>query len=76
MNSKEIIRIADETGLDLRMKDGNIRVYSRKTGVWIDVSGLVREVTALATLKERQRCLECYSPDDTAQDWADKIRKG
>ena len=23
---------------------------------------------------EREACLNCYSPDDTAQDWADKIR--
>jgi hypothetical protein len=22
----------------------------------------------------REACLTCYSPDDTAQDWADKIR--
>ena len=23
---------------------------------------------------EREACLACYSPDDTANDWADKIR--
>ena len=23
---------------------------------------------------EREACLNCYSPDDTAEDWADKIR--
>jgi hypothetical protein len=23
---------------------------------------------------EREACLNCYSPDDTATDWADKIR--
>lgn len=23
---------------------------------------------------EREECLNCYSPDDTATDWADKIR--
>ena len=27
-----------------------------------------------AVLAEREACLTCYSPDDTAQDWADKIR--
>jgi hypothetical protein len=27
-----------------------------------------------AVLAEREACLNCYSPDDTAQDWADKIR--
>jgi uncharacterized protein YifE (UPF0438 family) len=24
--------------------------------------------------QEREACLNCYSPDDTATDWADKIR--
>jgi hypothetical protein len=27
-----------------------------------------------AVLAEREACLNCYSPDDTAQDWVDKIR--
>ena len=27
-----------------------------------------------AVLAEREACLNCYSPDDTAQDWADKIK--
>jgi hypothetical protein len=27
-----------------------------------------------AVLAEREACLNCYSPDDTATDWADKIR--
>tara|TARA_R110000868_G_scaffold232726_2_gene486292 strand:+ start:3239 stop:3631 length:393 start_codon:yes stop_codon:yes gene_type:complete len=27
-----------------------------------------------AVLAEREACLACYSPDDTATDWADKIR--
>ena len=27
-----------------------------------------------AVLAEREACLNCYSPDDTAEDWADKIR--
>ena len=29
---------------------------------------------AAAVLRERERVLSCYSPDDTANDWADKIR--
>ena len=28
----------------------------------------------LARADEREACLNCYSPDDTATDWADKIR--
>jgi len=31
---------------------------------------LVERVVA----EEREACLNCYSPDDTAEDWADKIR--
>jgi hypothetical protein len=27
-----------------------------------------------ARADEREACLNCYSPDDTATDWADKIR--
>ena len=27
-----------------------------------------------AAAAEREACLNCYSPDDTATDWADKIR--
>jgi hypothetical protein len=29
---------------------------------------------ALVAAHEREACLNCYSPDDTATDWADKIR--
>ena len=29
-----------------------------------------------ATLAERERCLNCYSPDDTVTDYQDKIRSG
>ena len=29
---------------------------------------------ALVRADEREACLNCYSPDDTATDWADKIR--
>jgi hypothetical protein len=28
----------------------------------------------LIAAKEREACLNCYSPDDTASDWSDKIR--
>ena len=31
-------------------------------------------VSARAAKDEREACLACYSPDDTATDWADKIR--
>jgi hypothetical protein len=31
-------------------------------------------LVALVRADERNACLNCYSPDDTAIDWADKIR--
>lgn len=37
-------------------------------GEWVD--NMVRT----AVLTEREACLNCYSPDDSAADWADKIR--
>ena len=33
-----------------------------------------REAIVFAMDAEREACLNCYSPDDTATDWADKIR--
>ena len=32
------------------------------------------ELVAVSAAAEREACLNCYSPDDTATDWADKIR--
>jgi len=34
------------------------------------------EVWQSATRVERERCLTCYSPDDTVVDYQDKIRAG
>lgn len=33
-----------------------------------------RRFAELVAAHERDACLNCYSPDDTATDWADKIR--
>lgn len=33
-----------------------------------------KKYAALIRADEREECLKCYSPDDTATDWADKIR--
>ena len=42
------MRLSDETGLDLRMKDGCIRVYSRMTPSWIDITELLSLVSELS----------------------------
>jgi hypothetical protein len=34
----------------------------------------LKAFAALVRADERNACLNCYSPDDTAIDWADKIR--
>lgn len=52
---------------------------------WLEISQMLGEPTKeeldvflrtwqRAMQAEREACLSCYSPDDTATDWADKIR--
>ena len=35
-----------------------------------------QQAVAAAVARERQRILQCYSPDDTVNDYQDKIRSG
>jgi hypothetical protein len=44
------------------------------TGHGDTIEGLLEELRWQVRESEREACLNCYSPDDTAQDWADKIR--
>jgi hypothetical protein len=44
------------------------------TGHGDTIEGLLDELRWQVRESERKACLTCYSPDDTAQDWADKIR--
>lgn len=52
------------------------RGYHEIRSIALDVLALPNDTTALdARLKEeRERMIALYSPDDTAQDWIDKIR--
>ena len=34
----------------------------------------VESIVEAVVLRERERCLDCYSPDDTVTDYQDKIR--
>ena len=52
--------------LDLEVK--------RQGGTTSKMALYTADQLAAAVLREREACLACYSPDDTAQDWADKIR--
>ncbi len=38
------------------------------------VSGAAAKLVEQAKAEEREACLRCYSPDDTATDWADRIK--
>ena len=49
----------------LRIGSPRVKVYT---------ADQMREFAQMAALAEREACLNCYSPDDTAEDWADKIR--
>jgi hypothetical protein len=44
------------------------------TGHGDTTEDLLKELEWQVRESEREACLSCYSPDDTAQDWADKIR--
>lgn len=39
-----------------------------------NMEAVVKMAYAAGQQAEREACLRCYSPDDTATDWADKIR--
>lgn len=44
------------------------------TGHGDTIEDLLQELDWQVAERERKACLNCYSPDDTATDWADKIR--
>jgi hypothetical protein len=44
------------------------------TGHGDTIEGLLEELRWQVRESEREACLTCYSTDDTAQDWADKIK--
>ena len=51
------------------------QVVNKLLTCWPKSDPLVNELRA-ATAAERERCLNCYSPDDTVTDYQDKIRSG
>ena len=55
------------------IKQPGVRPFAK---VWLPLYTVdqMREYAKKAVEAERERCLKCYSPDDTATDWADKIR--
>lgn len=65
MTRDEILKILNES--DLRDENGFLVFPSMYLNDVIRFANLV-------AAHEREGCLNCYSPDDTATDWADKIR--
>ena len=71
----EIISMAKEAGFEFYGQrwdnQGHEVIYT--TGDFA-IARFAALVSARAAAIEREACLACYSPDDTATDWADKIR--
>ena len=63
MNQDDLIRWATQCKMP----------YDYVTGEIVQLEKL-EAFAALVAAAEREACLKCYSPDDTATDWADKIR--
>lgn len=55
-------------------KAGILAIHSDGDGTWADNVAAMERFAKLVAAEERQACLDCYSPDDTATDWADKIK--
>ncbi len=68
MNREDIIRMAREAGAkDYGTGDEGVTALMLRDDA-------IERFAALVEAAEREACLNCYSPDDTATDWADKIR--
>jgi len=64
MNKEDIYFMAKQVGID------SVEQYDSDTSPL----ELLEAFAKLVAQHEREACLNCYSPDDTATDWADKIR--
>ena len=62
--------MAREAGFETMLRKGKILGFDRDG----DYTEELKAFEALVRADERNACLNCYSPDDTATDWADKIR--
>ncbi len=58
------------------MTKEDIISMARKAGLSPDelACQFLERFAKLVAEEERKACLYCYSPDDTATDWADKIK--
>jgi len=74
LSRDDIIRMAREAG----MREGDIGDWTTADAALTYPECVYTEnlerFAVLVAATEREACLNCYSPDDTATDWADKIR--
>ena len=76
MTRDDVIRLARDAGF----RSGNITLSAGEPIPFIaplSATNCIVELenfAAIVAAAEREACLRCYSPDDTATDWADSIR--
>ena len=70
MNNDELTKVAVAAGF----KVFGDKIVAADDGVSGRATDSLRRFADLVAAAEQERCLNCYSPDDTATDWADKIR--
>jgi hypothetical protein len=73
MNHKRIRNLASRA-IKLSSEDGRITGFGPHEKNIIDNMDFLYWLVTLAEIDEREACLNCYSPDDSATDWAEKIR--
>jgi uncharacterized protein YifE (UPF0438 family) len=66
-----VTTINDDCAKELKAFEALVRADERNR-TWTQEHWTEYERSIAA--QEREACLNCYSPDDTATDWADKIR--
>jgi hypothetical protein len=70
MTRDEILKLAAEAKLSIETPKWGYCEHYHFSGF----EHVFKRFAALVAAHEREACLNCYSPDDTATDWADKIR--
>ena len=81
----DVNRMARESGLlDWALHDRDEKIlrfahlviadFLQRTGQYVTNDASREAALEQAKAEEREACLRCYSPDDTATDWADRIR--
>ena len=83
MTRADVLRLALEAGFtwepinniaDPLKAIQDLLAYHADIAVDPRVSGAAAKLVEQAKAEEREACLRCYSPDDTATDWADRIK--